>query len=432
MTDALAHLVERARAPLYRNAYALVLNTAATSGLGVVYWMLAARLYSADAVGLNSALISTMMFLVGLSELNLSNAMTRFIPVAGRSTRRLVRNALGVSFGLSILAGGVYVLGINVLSPAQSFLADSPPVALAFMAATAVWCMFTQQDFILAGLRHATWVTVKNALFGAAKIVLMAVFAAEFAQFGIFASWTLPTVAVVILVNWLIFRRLIPRHEASPVREGLSISSGQVARYVAGDYAGALFALTVETLMPLVVIHQLTVEANAYFYLGWVIAYPLFQISVNMATSLTVEGASEPDKFGLYSRRILRHIMRLLLPAVAVGFIGAPFILGIFGPDYAAESTALLRLLCLAAIPYSLKALYISFCRVRRRMTNVVIVEAAACLSILGLSYALLPSMGIAGVGVAWLASQCMIAGGLLLTQLGRLRRWLQAGVHAS
>ena len=37
-----AHL----RTPLYRNSYALVANTIVTSGLGVLYWLVAARLFA--------------------------------------------------------------------------------------------------------------------------------------------------------------------------------------------------------------------------------------------------------------------------------------------------------------------------------------------------------------------------------------------------
>ena len=36
-------LLAHVRLPIYRNAYALVLSSATTSGLGVVYWTLAAR-----------------------------------------------------------------------------------------------------------------------------------------------------------------------------------------------------------------------------------------------------------------------------------------------------------------------------------------------------------------------------------------------------
>src|SRR5438874_13639391 len=85
-----ARLVAHMRVPLYRNAYALTFSSITTAGLGMVYWLLAARYYTTDVVGLNSAAIAALMFLTGVSGLYLDGALIRFIPRAGRATVRLV------------------------------------------------------------------------------------------------------------------------------------------------------------------------------------------------------------------------------------------------------------------------------------------------------------------------------------------------------
>src|SRR6478609_8423970 len=83
-------LVTHVRMPLYRNAYALMLSTAATSALGMLYWILAARYYPADVVGLNAAAVSMLTFLAGVAQGPSMSAMLRYIPVAGLDTKRLV------------------------------------------------------------------------------------------------------------------------------------------------------------------------------------------------------------------------------------------------------------------------------------------------------------------------------------------------------
>ena len=50
--SALEGTVLRMRSTLYRNALLLVVNAGATAGLGFVFWVLAARLYSPAQVGL--------------------------------------------------------------------------------------------------------------------------------------------------------------------------------------------------------------------------------------------------------------------------------------------------------------------------------------------------------------------------------------------
>ena len=94
-----AHL----RVPLYREGYALVLNSGLVSLFGVLYWLLAAHYYSPHVLGLNSAAISAMMFLAGVSQLNLMSALMRFIPVAGRQ-HDAVRALVVPAFALCVAA----------------------------------------------------------------------------------------------------------------------------------------------------------------------------------------------------------------------------------------------------------------------------------------------------------------------------------------
>ncbi len=70
-------------APFVRNAYSLVGSTLATSGFGVIFWIVAAHLFTKEEVGRDTALISTMLFLSSISQLNLTNGFNRFVPVAG-------------------------------------------------------------------------------------------------------------------------------------------------------------------------------------------------------------------------------------------------------------------------------------------------------------------------------------------------------------
>src|SRR6476646_6896697 len=136
-------LVAHARTPLFRNGYALMLSAAATSGLGVVYWMLATRHYSAEVVGLNSAVISAMLLVAGVAQLSLISVITRFLPRAGHATGRLVCGAYALTLTVAALAGLLFVLGLRLWSPALAFLGASPLFTLWFVLATMAWCIFS-------------------------------------------------------------------------------------------------------------------------------------------------------------------------------------------------------------------------------------------------------------------------------------------------
>ncbi len=417
-TSPVHRFVTHLRNPLYRNGYALVLSSAATSALGMVYWILAARSYTDEAVGLNSALISTMIFLASVAQLNLVNALNRFIPRAGRATGRLAIYAYLISLAMALTTGVLFVLGIDIWAPALGFLGSRPFFTLWFTFAIMTWCIFVLQDSLLTGLRRATWVPIENTIFALAKIVLLIGFARPFPQYGVFASWTVPVVALLLPVNLLIFRRLIPRHVQATQGRAEPIVPVEIAKYVVSDYFGSLIWMATINLLPLIVLERVGAAANAYFYLSWTIAYSLYLVSRNMGMSLITEAAMDQTQLRVYSYRMFVQTARLLVPGVTVILLGAPYILRLFGNSYATEGTALLRLLCLSALPNIVTSIYVAIARVQRRMIAIVLVFTSLCALVLTLSYILLEVYGIMGVGVAWLSSQTLIATILMFTQL--------------
>ncbi len=77
-------LREHVSIPLYRSAYLLILGAGSTSLLGFVFWVLAARNYSPEVVGVNSAVLSAMILVSGACQLGLNSVLIRYLPRAGR------------------------------------------------------------------------------------------------------------------------------------------------------------------------------------------------------------------------------------------------------------------------------------------------------------------------------------------------------------
>jgi O-antigen/teichoic acid export membrane protein len=416
-------LLAHARMPLFRNGYALMLSSASTSALGMLYWMLATRLYTAEVVGLNAALISAMLLVSGIAQLGLASVLMRFLPRAGSRARRLVALAYLLALAAAALAGLAFVLGVELWAPALAFLVASPIGGVWFVLATMMWSIFTLQDGVLTGLKQTIWVPIENTAFSAAKIVLLLLCAWLAARDGIFASWSIPSALALAPVNYLIFRRLLPRHAAAAGVSELP-PPRQLASYAAGNYVGSLLALAIGTLLPLLVLHRLGPRANAYFAQSWLIAASLQLVAGNMALSLTVEAASDRAKLAAYTRHAFVQTARLLLPLVAAIVAGAPYLLGIFGPEYAHAGTGLLRLLALGSLPNLVTMLFIGVARVQNRPGAIVAAQGAQCALALGLSYLWIDRYGIAGVGWAWVAGQSLVAavigGAYILPRLTR------------
>jgi O-antigen/teichoic acid export membrane protein len=413
--------VEHLRTPLFRNGYALIASTGITSVLGLLYWAIAARFYGTEAVGLNSMAISVMIFMSGIAQINLQETMIRFIPQAGKKTLRLVVSAYALVIGLSIITGIVFCLGVALWSPALAFLISSPDTILWFTCAIIFWSLFVVEDSVLVGLRQALWIPLENAIFSVLKIGLLILLAAALPQTGIFMSWTVAVAVIIVPINFLIFRRLIPNHTATAHPTTTPIRMRQLSKYIAGNYVAALLSNMASALLPLIITQMAGAEANAHFYLAWIVAGALQIITANMATSLTVEAATNSANLAEYRRRALSGIARLLVPLVVLVIVFAPLILRLMGPSYLAEGTLLLQLLAVAAIPNLYTMLYIGLARVQNRIAGIIAVYGANALFVLGLSTLLLPSLGISGVGFAWVISQTVIA--LALWSL----TWLQS-----
>jgi len=398
--------------PLHRTGYYLILGTGITSLLGVGFWALAAHSYSARVVGLNAAAISAMTLVAEACTLGLAAVLVRYLPVAGGATQRLVARSYATTVSLALAFGLLAALSSGIWSPKLDFL-SSGGWLVGFVLATGATTVFTLQDSVLTGLRAAKWVPLENSLYALAKLVLLVLLADSLTGSGPFVAWTAPLAVAVVVVNWLIFTRLIPRATG----EG-SLDRGKLLSMATGNYAGKLFTLAGNLYMPILVANRVGAADAAYFYVPWMVSLATELIALNVITSLTVEAAADEIHLGDLARRALRQALRLVIPIAALAAIVAPWALLIFGSDYADEGASLLRLLMLGMVPNTIVTLGIGVARIEHRGRAVVAIQGTHAVLVLGLSALLLPSVGIEAVGYVWTASQTLIAAVLLATLL--------------
>ncbi|HEV7909440.1 MAG TPA: phosphotransferase [Pseudonocardiaceae bacterium] len=409
--------------PLYRSGYALVASSAITSGIGLLYWVIAARLYPPAVVGTNSAAIYAMMFLAGAAQLNLMNALLRFVPVAGRRARGFVITTYTAGALLGASAGYVFVLGARLWSSQLEGFFEGRLETAWFVAATAVWTIFVMQDSVLTAVGRAALVPVENAVFSGLKIVLLVWLVAAMPFHGVAVSWTVATAIVVVVTNVYLFRRAVPSHMVTAQDVAEPFSLRHVLRYVGGDYTGTLFWLGCTQLLPVLVLDVVGAEATAAFSTAWTVAYSLYLVPLGMGQSLVVHASRDIAGLERARRIMVEYSLLLLVPAVVVIFVTAPYLLRIFGESYSQHGTWVLRLAALSALPNIVTSTTVSAARVRRRMTVVVAVLASLSILVLTLCVVLTPRVGVNGVGIALLAGQMIVASAILLLRASWLPR---------
>ncbi|NJM39622.1 MAG: hypothetical protein HC853_02050 [Anaerolineae bacterium] len=412
-------LLTHLRTPLFRNAYALILNEGLSAVSGLLYWLVAARLYATEVVGLNAAAISTMAFLAAMSQLSLGGALMRFLPIAGRRSAKLIGAVYLISVVLGAIVGSAFVLGRSIWFPEGNAFFNTPLNQVGFVLAIMVWCVFVLQDSVMIGLRQATFVPIENLAHSVSRILFLVLLLNVLPTSAMFAAWVIPVLPLVFLINWLIFRRLLPRHLQSTSGQAAHpdqlIAPKSVASFVALNHLGELLAQAAIALLPILVIRFAGAKENAYFYQAWIFSFPVHMLAWNLSNSLTVETATNYDRLDEYVARTLRHMLRLIVPVALLLTLLAPLVLRLVGEAYAREGTRCLQLLALSAIPNIVTTLYISVMRVQRRMGNLLLVRTALAVSSVGLSLMLLPWLGITGIGLAWLIAHSGVAAVIVL-----------------
>ncbi len=403
-----SHLAE----PLFRNAYALILAELLTSGLGIIFWAVAARLYSTQDVGRGAAVIAAMLTLANFAQLNLPIGFLRFLPRAGASSGMFVRRAYAVTVVVGVVLAVAFVVIAPTVSQSLSFLAGSPALAAAVVVGVPLWCLFALQDAALTATRNAAWVPVENGLFSAGKLLLLVMLAAVLPTQGIVVSWLVAMVLAVPLVNMYLFGRVLPRHSETRTGTG-PLHLRNVARFVSADYVGSLFAHLCTTALPLLVVSLLGADANALFFVAWTLGTSLTLIASNTGYSLMVEATTDEARLAEHGRRSLRRCLELVSVGAAAMALLAPWALAVFGPQYQAASD-LLRILAVAAVLASINLMYLALMRVKRRLRRVVVVQAAECAAMLTITVLIAPRASIEGVGVAFLVTQALVCAAIL------------------
>jgi O-antigen/teichoic acid export membrane protein len=396
---------------LLRGAYSMTANTAIASALGMGFWVAAARLYPRITIGRDTVLISVMMALSPVCQLNMGNGIIRFLPdLGGRSAR-----GLGVVYGLAgavaLVVGTAFVLVAPSVSHELAFLGDETTLAVGFVASLVLWGLFTLQDAALMATRRAPWIPIENGLFGVLKLAALPALLVAGAVNGVFMAWALSMALLLVPVNLLVFRRAIPGHMAGGVRESSIARMGarRVARFLAQDYLASVFTQATLTVLPLLVIAILGAQQSAYFAMPFTIVMAFDTFACSACTSLVVEGTLEQDSLRALTRIFVRRVLALLMPGAALLALAAPLVMLPFGHVYAEHGAGVLRLLLCGSLFRVVIALFSAVSRVQARGLRLGLVELALLVLVLGSAVPLARSHGIEGVAAAWLGANAII-----------------------
>jgi O-antigen/teichoic acid export membrane protein len=395
------------RDSLVRNSAFIMATTVVNSVLGFVFWVVAARLFSAPAIGLAAAVVSSFWLAAVLANPAVHSAYTQVLPrtASGREWSVVVNGGLL----LGTVSGVVWGIALVPLLPLVArHMAHLDLLArVGLVAGVVASALSIIVDYLFVAERQSQHMLWRNVAFGVVRLPLLGaglVFAGGDSATAIWAVWVVSlflTVAIAVAVGF-------PR-----LRRGYRlVFSGALHRWrgivadVAWHHLANLGALVPMYVLPLFVVARISERADAYFYVTWMLCSLFFIVSPAISQSLFAEGSHDPASVRAGARRSLRITGGLLL-AMGVGYLAfGRFVLGIFGTTYAAQGWALLVVLVASAFFDAVTNVYVSVLRVERRLAHAAALNLSMATLSLVLAWVLLPPMGIVGAGVAWLVAQ--------------------------
>jgi len=422
--------LHRARSDsLVRNSLYLMASTVVTAGMGYVFWVIAAHAFTSQEVGIGSAVISLCSTAALLTYLGSSALLIERLPAreyTSEWTTILVRVCL-ITAGVTAAAIAAAVPVLLTWHDYRLFFGTPLPILVAVVGAAA-WTLVNLLGAAFIAARRAGRLLSTQTLVSTAKVFfVLPLAAAGVGATGLVEAWAASAVlGAFVAVVWFVpkmglghrrgfhprrraaarsdfwpRRHLRPRH-----RRALAPPTAGSARHLLGQHLTSAGGALTPLILPVLVVIRLGVTQNAYFYITWMMGAAFFMVSPSVAQVVFAEGVRAHSDLRGVVVKALRVIAVLLIPAMVVMAVGGKFILGLFGPSYAAVGYGLLILLAISALPDAVSNVAVVVFRVTQRLGYSTALNLGILVMTLVGAWVLMPRLGIAGVGVAWLGAQ--------------------------
>ena len=389
------------------NTYLIMALRLFSTVSGFIFWALAAQTMSAQQVGLLSSAIAASTLLAGLSQLGLNYGLVRYLGHVNHP-HRLLNGVVGMVAVVSLLLSVLFLLTLQIWSPALLSLQSDLTSLLLFVVLVISTSLLLVFHWSFLARRRPVFSLMTNAVQSTLAIILLLLFTLNQGDYlNALSGYTLSMLIGLGILWWGFlpqteqgyrFRVVFPSTFRSPF-----------SNYCLSNYLIDQFEKLPANLLTLLVVNVLGPTVGAYFFVVWAITTGLASIVGSFALSLFTEGANKPKLVGIYARKMVGVGLLFALTTAILTTLVGPYILAIYGTDYANNGTLLLALFAFSLIPNLLVFIYISVLRVRHKMKQLALISALDMALGLLAVYCFMTFFGLIGAGIGWLLSRFVI-----------------------
>jgi O-antigen/teichoic acid export membrane protein len=381
---------------LLTNSFFLASNTVAMGVSGFVFWVVAARLFHPDVVGLATTVITAAGLISFAGQCGFNTTFVAVLPTA-TEPNSIMNTGVLITFCVAGAIAAGYAVVVPVFAPKLVFLRSDAWYFLSFVLFTGFIAVNSVTDSVFIAFRNAKYnLLIDGVIQGVAKLLFL-VAVISLGAIGIFVSYGAGAFIAVAVSLGLMARlfRYRPR-----VRLTLRPMAG-VLRYSAVNYVANIFSFVPTFLVPLLILSGLGAASVGFFYVSLQVVTMLYGAEGALCLSLFAEGSQRDADVRRLAVRTGVTLLGVVLPGIAVVAGGSAVILGVFGPIYRQRATALLVVLAIGALPVALNLWTIYLLRLRRQLGALIMTSAIYAAGVC-VPAALWRHRPLVWVGVAW------------------------------
>lgn len=390
------------------NSVSVMLGKGATMALGFLFWLLAARQFAPEEVGLAAGAVSAMMLCTQLAILGVGSAVIMDFRLHPDGPSRMLNTSFTAVPAVALTMGAAFLVLASSAFVELSVLAAKPVFAALFLTATVLGTLGILLDQVSIALRRGDQVFVRGLLFGGgtvAMIVVIPLATGAENSIAIFAPWVIAGVGVC-LAGLVQLRRSSLRYRYRPRVE--RPIADRLLRIGLPNWALTLTERAPGLILPIVVTELLSPVANATWYAVWMMAWVVYIIPISVGLALFAEAAHRPETLRAATMTGIRSALAIgLTAAVAVALL-AHFALSLLGQGYADGGATPLRILVGAVVPLAFVQAYFAACRAQRRLGEAIATGVVSGAIGVGAAAAAGVAFGLTGMAVAWVVVQAL------------------------
>jgi len=390
---------------LIKNSSYLILTSFVGNILGFIFWIIASKYYSPNDVGIVSAILSSITLISTISLIGFPIALIYYLPRNLINVNKIISSCLTVSIAVATLISVLFILGINIWTPALSSVINNLFIIGLFILLVVI----NTTSAILGGAfmagRRMSFQMFKENIFGITKIVPL-IFLSGLGTIGILLSWSIGLI-LAITVGFILLYKLyncFPVLTIDPIIKTMS-------KYATGNYIAGILNNLPKLLFPIIILSLISSEYAGYFFIAMTMSGLLYGISQSISNSLLAE-SFKGDMWSNVSKAVKFNLV-LLIPGLLLFLLFGRFVLGLFNPSYAEHATPTLFILATASIPVSIINIYNTVRNAQSRVGSIIKLASIITTVTLILTIPLMQMFSIEGVALAYLIGN--IIGALLV-----------------